>query len=1098
MSLRYIFHLSDLHIRNGDIQYCRYDEYCKVFEKTIITIQNQIKLMQLSFEEFIIIITGDIFHNKNNIGNYGLLLYKDFIQNLTKIGRVIIIHGNHDKLQSEINQPSLVYSSTFNINNLTVLNKSIAFEIDNILFSYVCVDDTLDSYKNSGRIQDLPSFPQIEGNHKYKIALFHGTFASSKLFNGETIRDDNNPYPLEWVQDFDYVLLGDIHKRQKFIYKKKTYCGYSGSLIQQNFGEDIIEHGYLLWNLETKKIKEVNIYNEIGYINIKENESGDILIRKNGNYEETLESVINNNLEYFPKTLEIKSFSKINFQKLNSLLKSYNIKFTIISKSDEQKLITTEQIYNDLEMNTIVDNDYILSYFNKLLSPDKYKLLVNIISNKDYLLFDVNKYPEELHDECLRRNKDLSVVISSCIKNDDMKHIKSSFLIRYLEWEGLLCYENKNWLNMHDLDSKTFMVKGKNGTGKSAIYDILLLAIWGENTKKNNFSAGIINHNKNNAYTIVDIEINGIIYRIQRDYAKRKELTKLNICHSVLYKFINDKELELLKKDSACNNEIENLFGNIDNFLSSSMITQNVDNDILTLEPKKCIELIDKSCNIEYVYHLYNLFKTTINKYRDFRRTVENKKQVYEKLVSNSKIEDINDDEINIMKEELLLLTTKKEKLLTSFNSITIDINDPKNLIILETDYNKINKNNIISYNNYLIYKERYNELKYLLKDEILSNVNNDESIKESLQILEEKHKKILANKLPIVNKPIKNYDEILNDIRIIFKSNDELIDYINNNRKSNNVFKKESIITYDNYKINSEKILKLQEDIKINKDYLLSLEKDFNTYFTKQQEIKISNKPGEFIIFNTSIQLQKEINNINIKSILNQIELDDNILTKYYHKLDEIIKIEFELSNYKAELLLLTTKEEYQYNPKCKFCCKRSWVCRIKELQIIINKLETDISEQYEDLEDHDYLYIYEQNEKNKNIKHHYELLKEWLFYYKSKEEYDKITNELNKIIFEKDKINISIIINNNEIDNLININNSFNNKSYELYETLTHIKSYEFYKTWEDAYNKNKNKIKILRNNELLKIKELLETYDKYMEYKNYNDFKKKNRIK
>ena len=90
--------------------------------------------------------------------------------------------------------------------------------------SFVSIDKTLDKYRNSGRIQDLPPFPDIEGNVKYKIALFHGSFASAKLYNGNSIEETFNPYPLEWVKGFDYVLLGDIHKRQIFNYKKKTIC----------------------------------------------------------------------------------------------------------------------------------------------------------------------------------------------------------------------------------------------------------------------------------------------------------------------------------------------------------------------------------------------------------------------------------------------------------------------------------------------------------------------------------------------------------------------------------------------------------------------------------------------------------------------------------------------------------------------------------------------------------------------------------------------------------------------------------------------------------------------------------------------------------
>ncbi len=79
---------------------------------------------------------------------------------------------------------------------------------------------------------------------------------------------------------------------------------------------------------------------------------------------------------------------------------------------------------------------------------------------------------------------------------------------------------------MHDLDAKTFLIKGANGRGKSAIYNILLLAIWGNNKIKSknnvNLSGSIINSNKKRASTIVDIEINNVVYRIIRKFEKKK------------------------------------------------------------------------------------------------------------------------------------------------------------------------------------------------------------------------------------------------------------------------------------------------------------------------------------------------------------------------------------------------------------------------------------------------------------------------------------------------------------------------------------------------------------------------------------------------
>ena len=1203
MSLCYIFHLSDLHIRNGDKIQSRYDEYKTVFDNTIISITNKIKKLQLTSNQYLIIMTGDIFHNKSVIGNYGLLLYRSFIEQLIKIGRVIVIQGNHDLLQNDVKQPSLVYSSSFEITNLMILENSTSFIIEDdennkIGISYVSVNETLDNYKTSGRIQELPEFPKIIGdNIKYKIGLFHGTFAQVKLYNGDEIHADTNPYPLEWIKDFDFMLLGDIHKRQVFNYKN-TICGYSGSLIQQNYGEDILDHGYLLWDLKNKKAKEINVYNNIGYINIEENDDGDMLGRQSGKYENKLDDVIKSNLDIFPKNLEIKIFSKINFHNLNILLKKYNIIFSIISKIDD-KIITgdvketiTTDIYNVNELTTINNNEYILSYFKKLLTIDKYNLLEAVINDKHKLLFDVSNYPEDLLNECMKKNKEILTDIENCNNCDEIKYNKSSFLIRYLEWEGLLCYEDKNWLNMSDLDTKTFLVKGSNGTGKSAIYDILLLAIWGKNTKQDSLSGGIINSNKEKGYTSIDIEIDNCIYRISRNFEKRSKVNTIHIVKTTLYKFVYDDILEIYKKDAACNIEIEKLFGTYENFLFSSMITQNLDNDILKISDVKCTELIDKYSNVEYLSNLNKLFKTAINKYKDFKRTIENKKQVYEKLLSTNKIEEIDENDMTKTTEQLSILTNKKDELLTRFNEIPYDIKNPKTLIILNTDYEKLIKSlkyKIITYEEYLKLSEKYNELKYILKDidekdieklrdnyredleHILKDViitnkpceiklldDEEQFLKSYLDDYKEDEKiidiskieatlnKLKQKKLMYENEQIElinikpekvdeclmSREECMDEINKYFKSVDYLYDYIKNNKETDNKLNLKSnsyIITYDEYNINIERLKELNELIEESNKKLLKLEDNFKIYFKKQQEIEIINKPIIGINYKATNSIKRAMNAIKIKEILKKLEKEEKELVVYYKLVEERTIIEKEQLCYNQELLLLNTNEDYKYNPTCEYCCKRPWVCRIKEINILKENNENELQKINEKIEKNNNLL--KENEKTKTERDKYYLLDEWYNYYKYKETKDMITKELNKIIKSKEEISDRIIKLENEIKEINETNDNFNNKSYELYNLFINNNKYNIWNNWnitynslieninevcnkitdkEYIYNFNKNikprikkyyelretynnwdetnKIRlIISAKQLYDYKNLIETYDKYVEYNN-----------
>ena len=1189
-TIKYIFHLSDLHIRHGDKIQSRYDEYKLVFDNTIISIKNKIDELQMKFDDYLIIITGDIFHNKNVIGNYGLLLYRTFIQELTKIAKIIVFPGNHCLVQSDIDMPSLLYSSSFEIDNLIILNESKSFNIGNIGFSYVAINTTLDIYRNSGRIQELPEFPKISADVKYKIGLFHGTFAKVKLYNGEEIQKDTKPYPLEWIKqcEFDFMLLGDIHKRQLFNYNK-TKCGYSGSLVQQNYGEDILDHGYLLWHLENKKTEEINIYNSIGYINIKQNERDEILIRQNGKYECLLEDVIKRNKDLFPKNLEIKTFSKINFHNLNILLKSFNITFVIISKIDDSPFNTdnkpelidniTTDIYNENEISSVVNDDYILSYFKKMLTPKKYNLLSMFIKDKNTLLFD-ETLNNDLIIECKKKNLELKPLIELCNKENEIIKSKPSFLIKYLGWEGLLCYENTNWLNLYDMDARTFLIKGRNATGKSAIYDILLFAIWGETPRMRNISSGFINYNKKTAQTIIDIEVDGTIYKIIRTCQIDTKTTNIKKSKSVIYKYVRNNEIEVIGCDKLCTTTIKQLFGNMDNFLFSSMITQNVDNDILKLNHEHTMKLIDKFSNAEYIYNLQTLLNTANNKYKDFKRTIENKKQVYEKLLSTNKVEELTEDEIQQTNDLVIELQKQKEDLLTKFNSIMLDIKNPKTLIILDTDYNKLIKElkyRIVDDNEYQTIIIKYNELKYLLKDvnrpkeiykeeyenEILIVINqpcelsiledeeqflksylldynekddkkiNLSSLETRLRDLYNEKQLLISSKPETIIKPIKDEKECIIEINKYYKSIDQLYNYISNHIKDVNVsvnvnvnVNVKKMITYDNYIINENEIINLEELINKNKNELYVIETKFKLCFKKQQEQNqvIINIPATPISCKTSMTVKRFLNTINIKEIENKIKKDEEILNKYYTIQDNISKLECELLSYKQELILLTTNDEYKFNPTCEYCCKRPWVNRINELNIIISKYNNDIKILNDSInnDENDHLYLYECNEKNKELKAKYYLYSQWYDYYKNKELKDKTTKELNEIIISKDKLTSSITKFESKLNDLKDTNQIFNIISFELYDIIINNQKFDYWNKWNIQYNKindninliekdinyNKNiKPRIIKYHKLKKLydeweymnkiqlivryhhfdeyKQLIETYDKFNEY-------------
>ena len=56
---------------------------------------------------------------------------------------------------------------------------------------------------------------------------------------------------------------------KKIKIKKTIPVCYCGSLIQQNFGENVSNHGYLIWDVENKDFTEHNVDNKYAYYNFK-------------------------------------------------------------------------------------------------------------------------------------------------------------------------------------------------------------------------------------------------------------------------------------------------------------------------------------------------------------------------------------------------------------------------------------------------------------------------------------------------------------------------------------------------------------------------------------------------------------------------------------------------------------------------------------------------------------------------------------------------------------------------------------------------------------------------------------------------------------
>ena len=88
--IKKIIHVSDIHLRN----FKRLEEYQQQLQKFINYCNDIAK--DYGNENVRIVITGDLFHSKNEISNECYILASWFLRELDKICKTIVIAGNHD------------------------------------------------------------------------------------------------------------------------------------------------------------------------------------------------------------------------------------------------------------------------------------------------------------------------------------------------------------------------------------------------------------------------------------------------------------------------------------------------------------------------------------------------------------------------------------------------------------------------------------------------------------------------------------------------------------------------------------------------------------------------------------------------------------------------------------------------------------------------------------------------------------------------------------------------------------------------------------------------------------------------------------------
>jgi len=851
-----VYHISDIHIHKQE----RFNEYRNVFKNLL----NKIEKNNL------IVITGDVFHDKCHITPESLILFKELIIDLSNLCEIIIIDGNHDvninnnKRKSNIEASLKGLKTNKMIHYLKEDNKSVKIKDINFILTVM-----------NGNVE---KFKKVKGE-KY-VALYHGTLYKCKMNENYEI-DDDKYLKIKDFNDYDITMLGDIHKHQ-FLNKNKT-IGYSSSLIQQNFGEDLYDHGMIIWDMDKLKGEFVRIENEICYIKC--------YLTKNGF-----------------KIPELNGKNKLNIE--------LNYESHLISSCESQIKILKEKYtvlnyrYNELK--------------NKETKKDNKILKKNIV--------DVYKDFTKINN--LQEDKDIIDILNNYVSDNNINN--KDIKLKKVKFSNLFSYGEKNIINFKNYNGMVSII-GENGSGKSSLIDVILFILFDKFSKGKSKDA--LNIKTINGEGILELEVNGAEYKIVRKLENRTKSSKIYIEKNGE----NISEDNKTKTD----NLIKEIVGSYEEFITTNILLQNEleissMNDVDKL--KLLLELlnINKYEEIKKTMEKNkNSLKRSINaliKETDkYSLTIKNKKNIYDDIIKNEK-------ELNDVDNKLKDIIKKKCKYECDIENLNINDYDVEEI---EKEIKKLKKKIKNMKNNETSIDELEDIVEELKKEVYELNLQksgvknikiNKEKIEISLQntknLIEKTKNSIFDSNINIINDEdiIKKYDELKIKTEKNIKKNKKNIDKLIKKEKEFNtellVSKNKGIIEPYQHKIdklcfndkcnncknNREEINEIERynlnSIRDENEILedinnLMLEDEKNKLYDLEQKLKYIEKDCNDEINENKIKIKQNENsknefenNKNSKLINLQKEVDEYLLLLENNKLLEIdndinIKIE-------------------------------------------------------------------------------------------------------------------------------------------------------------------------------------------------------------
>ena len=858
-----IYHLSDLHIQ----LYKRHNEYQTVFDKVIEYLKQEkhkqnIPESQNTNISIIALITGDILHSKSDLSPECVQITYNFLKAISNIMPLVIIPGNHDinmNNRERLDALTPIISDLPKSNPIYYFLESGVYQVSNLLFYHASIFDyqiipPINSIQKS-KLESKLSSKQNQTNQITNIMLYHGRVNGAILFNGlEITEDSNKTVTPSTFSAYDITCLGDIHKHQFLT----PNIAYAGSVIQQNLGEDVDNHGLIKWDIASKRGTHIPIKNEWSYITlyVDSKKANHQCANKDGSHD--TECTLAKNLRVrvlYKNTPESFISDYITLLKMNHIVHEFSYQ----NDDQMQNIDNTEQDdYTNSENseNTGTTGNSGNSS-NKNTNQKQKNSIIDITSSElqnKFLIEYINQNEPNITPEQIEGIKELNIKQNQILKDSDKNYNTQGFSGHYklkrLEFSNLFSFGMRNVIDFTEFKGIVGII-APNHLGKSAILDIIIYALFDKFTRKGS-TKDIVNIRSDFFDIRLEVSIGQWTYTIVKSGTRNKTNTVTSKIEFFRTHDI-DKTIERLEEDNATKTKerITELFGCYEDIINTSFSIQQDNSCFIDSENTDRRKELQRIMRFDIIDKLGDMANQSLTKYKDIREHISKK-------INNDFI--VNTKKAKSKAEKLLALHTenksyakcKIKELHESILETSSKLNSECSMFLKkysqedtetelealaeQIDNNKSECDKIIEELQVL---ETPNDLKILKVSILDSETKNGEIIKDAIRkqkALEQNNEKLYKSLKPnniSIPKELEGQQTLLN----------YLLNYKNKNTGDINIYK-ENIKSIDKQisilkekenqiDINNEKILALEKQMIKLPDSLLELVVDSNTYST-------------------------------------------------------------------------------------------------------------------------------------------------------------------------------------------------------------------------------------------------------------------------